>query len=599
MNRFKVLFLCGVVLASTVLTAPPVYSQDPEVLKELESTIDFAGHLKNDMARTRKKYRTYTVDRSYQFHIIGKDAIQANNRDHLKEARNKLWKISVAADKEIAYLEKLRKTYPDKYHADIDMWIGYWKKLSKRAMKECFELHDKFKQLFGKIPNKPLDQLDPYHLERKSVSAYVDHFSNEGRHIKMAEHAVKNCDKKAFDKALKSLKAIQKSAASHEKAITGKLNHAEVKKDKTLGKNLNNLKNNWKKLHQSATQAIKKLEASFSKNCTKRKVSEAGFKRSIYLARLNQCDRQAYTNYWTQLFNQVTDEANKLKGLQGAEREQQAQLVGQMTASMDKLRADHIENCVKKATLVTTHEFSDKPTFQDPGFEVETITTSVVYEDDDQDIALTSTDIIEDDRPLHERLGLSLPTELLRPDFFDGYWMMGDSYEPLHPDSLVDEMAFDMNLEPDMDMTATLPDDAVPQGQPKTETPQTSSMPEDTVKTGEPEKTGETAMGEDGFDEACMNTIEQYKTELRSLGAQGWHPSKPPHKGTWVVTLAYDLNRTGSVDNVKVTKSSGDPKLDQSAVSKVKSMSGQFPPIPTCYTEQHLEIDHAFKVIYR
>jgi TonB family protein len=99
--------------------------------------------------------------------------------------------------------------------------------------------------------------------------------------------------------------------------------------------------------------------------------------------------------------------------------------------------------------------------------------------------------------------------------------------------------------------------------------------------------------------EMCIETLNLYRTNLRSIVDAGWHPPKPPQKGVWQARLQYNLLRSGGVGNVRILQSSGFSALDQAAIQRVYAMQGQFRPLPSCYTEPALEIEHTFKVIYR
>jgi outer membrane biosynthesis protein TonB len=97
----------------------------------------------------------------------------------------------------------------------------------------------------------------------------------------------------------------------------------------------------------------------------------------------------------------------------------------------------------------------------------------------------------------------------------------------------------------------------------------------------------------------CQQQVNAYKAQLRSRVDQNWQPPKPPTHGTWVATLTYNLMKDLSVSNVQVVRSSGYSPLDQSAMSRVSRLNGQFGPIPECFTQPYLPIEHTFRVIYR
>ena len=103
----------------------------------------------------------------------------------------------------------------------------------------------------------------------------------------------------------------------------------------------------------------------------------------------------------------------------------------------------------------------------------------------------------------------------------------------------------------------------------------------------------------DYVSQLCALKMDIYRQELRLLVDQGWEPPRPPAKGLWSVFLRYELNRQGQVEQVEITKSSGYPPFDQSAVNHINQIQSQFSPLPDCYPHQQFTVTHRFQLDYR
>lgn len=104
---------------------------------------------------------------------------------------------------------------------------------------------------------------------------------------------------------------------------------------------------------------------------------------------------------------------------------------------------------------------------------------------------------------------------------------------------------------------------------------------------------------QDSMRQLCDMTIDMYRQNLRSTVDEGWKSPKPPQKGTYIAKLQYDLQKDGYVRNIRVLQSSGYKPIDDSAINRVQQLQGTFRPIPSCFPDEFMEIDHTFKVIYR
>jgi TonB family protein len=97
----------------------------------------------------------------------------------------------------------------------------------------------------------------------------------------------------------------------------------------------------------------------------------------------------------------------------------------------------------------------------------------------------------------------------------------------------------------------------------------------------------------------CETTIGNYKANLHALVDSAWHPSRPATKGEYVAHFRYGITSSGQLDHVELLQSSGSDTLDRSALQRIYELQGHFPPVPSCFQQPVLEINHTFKVIYR
>jgi len=97
----------------------------------------------------------------------------------------------------------------------------------------------------------------------------------------------------------------------------------------------------------------------------------------------------------------------------------------------------------------------------------------------------------------------------------------------------------------------------------------------------------------------CQVDIEVFKMQLRAQVDQGWRTVKPPSKGEWITMLSYILGKQGQIESVKLIQSSGHPPIDESATSRIQELQGKFSPLPSCFKEETLEVQHTFKILYQ
>ena len=97
----------------------------------------------------------------------------------------------------------------------------------------------------------------------------------------------------------------------------------------------------------------------------------------------------------------------------------------------------------------------------------------------------------------------------------------------------------------------------------------------------------------------CLEEVNRYKAQVQSIVSSTWKAPKPPAKGTWTAELSYNLGPTGILQHVQVLQPSGYPALDSAAMAHVYQTQGHFPPLPQCFDDTTMTIQHTFKVIYR
>lgn len=97
----------------------------------------------------------------------------------------------------------------------------------------------------------------------------------------------------------------------------------------------------------------------------------------------------------------------------------------------------------------------------------------------------------------------------------------------------------------------------------------------------------------------CQQIVNLYTDSVRSYGRGDWQPrgrQVPPGSGRFRTVLLYDLQRGGTVENIRVLESSGHEPLDQSAIDRVQTLTG-FPSFPSCYPGDSLEVEHGFTLL--
>lgn len=100
-------------------------------------------------------------------------------------------------------------------------------------------------------------------------------------------------------------------------------------------------------------------------------------------------------------------------------------------------------------------------------------------------------------------------------------------------------------------------------------------------------------------DDSCKDEMQAYKAQLYAMVDRGWKPARPPSGGQWKAVVTYNLHRDLTVDDVQIKTSSGYTPLDQSAVERVHQLQGTFLPLPACYDQSALEVEHSFQAVFK
>lgn len=155
-----------------------------------------------------------------------------------------------------------------------------------------------------------------------------------------------------------------------------------------------------------------------------------------------------------------------------------------------------------------------------------------------------------------------------------------------------------------------------------------SSVPQDTVSLGgefimlTPSPSSVESNPQIGSDpikssiaQMCDMLVNVYRQNLMSAVDQGWKSPKPPQKGVYVAKFTYGIQQDGGLylppdgEAIHMLQSSGYSPIDQAARARIyelfgpsapfREAGGYKRPLPSCFTETFLKIDHTFRVIYR
>ena len=85
-----------------------------------------------------------------------------------------------------------------------------------------------------------------------------------------------------------------------------------------------------------------------------------------------------------------------------------------------------------------------------------------------------------------------------------------------------------------------------------------------------------------------------YVNQLTQQVAQQWYTGMvDPRAAGHRVYITFEVERDGSVSNVKIAQPSGDATLDQTALNAVRRI-GNFAPLPDAYTGSHINVTYYF-----
>lgn len=88
------------------------------------------------------------------------------------------------------------------------------------------------------------------------------------------------------------------------------------------------------------------------------------------------------------------------------------------------------------------------------------------------------------------------------------------------------------------------------------------------------------------------NELSNYLKELHKRIKNGWNP---PTGNTSSVQLTFRLKKDGHLAFIRVSRSSGDKQLDDSAIKAVVTASTKAQPLPADYAPKYLDVQYNFK----
>lgn len=95
-------------------------------------------------------------------------------------------------------------------------------------------------------------------------------------------------------------------------------------------------------------------------------------------------------------------------------------------------------------------------------------------------------------------------------------------------------------------------------------------------------------------DAAFGSRFAYYVQQLTSQVANQWYTGMlDPRAAGHRVYITFQVERDGSVSDVRIAQASGDPTLDQTALNAVRRI-GSFAPLPDAYTGSHINVTYYF-----
>ena len=107
-----------------------------------------------------------------------------------------------------------------------------------------------------------------------------------------------------------------------------------------------------------------------------------------------------------------------------------------------------------------------------------------------------------------------------------------------------------------------------------------------------PTRAGTVSMGTQ--DAAFGQRFAYYVNQLTQQVAQQWYTGMlDPNANGHRVYITFEVDRDGSVTNVRIAQPSGDATLDQTAINAVRRI-GSFAPLPDGYNGSHINVTYYF-----
>lgn len=88
------------------------------------------------------------------------------------------------------------------------------------------------------------------------------------------------------------------------------------------------------------------------------------------------------------------------------------------------------------------------------------------------------------------------------------------------------------------------------------------------------------------------DSIQQYMNNMQHTVKANWNPKTNSENSTRVV-LKYRIHKNGEISNIEVLKSSGDKKMDETAIEAVRK-SSPLAELPDAIKENHVDVNFSF-----
>lgn len=88
------------------------------------------------------------------------------------------------------------------------------------------------------------------------------------------------------------------------------------------------------------------------------------------------------------------------------------------------------------------------------------------------------------------------------------------------------------------------------------------------------------------------DSIQQYMNNMQHTVKANWNPKTNSENSTRVV-LKYRIHKNGEISNIEVLKSSGDKKMDETAIEAVRK-SSPLAELPEAIKENYVDVNFSF-----